>query len=264
MVEAQAEGRPSDVGAAFDAVAADYDTTWGSNPVGLLFRQTVHDRLARLFAPGARVLDLGCGTGEDALFLAARGIHVTGIDASAGMLARARAKMEARGLAPSVRLVHARLEEMPALDGPFDGACSSLGALNCVDLPEVGRRLATMLRPGARLLFAIMGPRPLPASLRRALRAAGPRRADGSVVVGGRPVEVRYWSGADVGDAFGAAFIWRPPIALGVCVPGPGDRRWVEAHPQAFGALAMVERLVRGLPGLRERGDHLLIEGARV
>ncbi len=43
-------------------------------------------------APGARVLDIGCGTGNVALACAARGAHVSAIDLDAGMLEVARAK----------------------------------------------------------------------------------------------------------------------------------------------------------------------------
>lgn len=47
---------------------------------------------------GPVVIDVGCGTGENALFLASRGHHVTGIDAAQAAIATARAKAEERGL----------------------------------------------------------------------------------------------------------------------------------------------------------------------
>ena len=50
-----------------------------------------------------RVLDVGCGTGENALFFASRGLHVTGLDASAVAIDRAQAKARTRGL--SVRFI---------------------------------------------------------------------------------------------------------------------------------------------------------------
>ena len=58
--------------------------------IGLLFRHVVQARLEALFGRGDRVLDLGCGTGEDALTLAARGVRVVGIDPSPERIARAR------------------------------------------------------------------------------------------------------------------------------------------------------------------------------
>ena len=253
----------ADVAAAFDAVAADYDRTWGTNPVGLMFRRVVQERLAASFAAGARVIDLGCGTGEDAVFLAARAVHVTGVDASPQMLARACARAEGLGLHGSIRLLHGSIEALAGLRPGWDGAFSNLGALNCADVGAVGRRLAELLRPGAPVVLAVMGPHPLPALVRRAIRGRGARRTDGDVIVGGVPVAVRYFRREPLTDAFGPGFVWKRAFALGVCTPAPADRRWVEDHPLGFAGLAMVERLLRSVPGLRNLGDHLVLEGAR-
>jgi len=53
---------------------------------------------AQFSSPGARVLDIGCGTGSLSLVLAGLGLRVSGIDLSAGMLARAQAKAAAAGV----------------------------------------------------------------------------------------------------------------------------------------------------------------------
>ncbi len=66
--------------------------------------------------PGARVLDVGTGTGSLSLLAAELGYRVTGLDLSAGMLAQARRKASERGL--DVEFVEAPATEPPA--GPFD------------------------------------------------------------------------------------------------------------------------------------------------
>jgi len=57
----------------FDSLAASYDRGFGLSPAGRLFRFRVAERVMSAAPPGARVLDIGCGTGEDAIWLAAQG-----------------------------------------------------------------------------------------------------------------------------------------------------------------------------------------------
>src|SRR5688572_12522126 len=67
--------------------------------------------------PG-RAVDLGCGTGANAVFLARHGFDVTGIDFAPAGLAKARAAAARAGV--SVRFVEADLTKLPAGLGPFD------------------------------------------------------------------------------------------------------------------------------------------------
>ena len=69
--------------------------------------------------PSRRLLDLGCGTGEHARFLAAKGFDVTGVDRSESMLTRALDQP----LPPNLRFVEADLEMLDgAVEGRFGGA----------------------------------------------------------------------------------------------------------------------------------------------
>src|SRR5450756_2345327 len=104
-----------------------------------------------LFQPGMRILDIGCGTGEDAAHFAARGVTVYATDASPAMVQVAQAR---GGFTAAV----CSAEELAQIGGTFDGAISNFGALNCVaSLPAVAGSLAGMVRPGGRVAICLLG-----------------------------------------------------------------------------------------------------------
>ena len=69
---------------------------------------------------GGDALDLACGLGQNALWLAAQGYRVTGVDISPQALVRARAEVEARGLAAFAIFVEADLDSYPLPETAFD------------------------------------------------------------------------------------------------------------------------------------------------
>jgi len=134
----------------FDSLAATYDQVWTNSIAGRLQRDAVWRYMQPLFQPGDHVLDLGCGTGEDAEHLARLGIRVSAIDASPEMVRLARS----RGIHADVR----NIEDVAALDGTFAGIISNFGALNCVrDLGSLRDSLAKLIPAKGHLAFCLMG-----------------------------------------------------------------------------------------------------------
>lgn len=249
--------------AAFDREAGRYDAGFGRSPAGLLFRRVFQERLRRAFAAGAHVLDLGCGTGEDAVALAAAGVRVYAIDPAPAMVQRARSKARALGI-PSGRLRFEQRRAEECFTGEvFDGAYSDFGALSCADLVRVGEALARALRPGAPVILSLLGRRPLPARIHGTFTGRGRERGQGQPRVAGLPVPTWYATAGEARVRLGPAFAWRGALALGVLVPGPDHDGWAGRNPQAFGLLAALEGLVRSWPLLRGLGDHVVLEGTR-
>jgi ubiquinone/menaquinone biosynthesis C-methylase UbiE len=67
---------------AFDAIAQNYDRIFTHSILGKAQRLLVHEALRGYFRSGQRVLDLNCGTGEDAIHLASTGVSVVACDVS--------------------------------------------------------------------------------------------------------------------------------------------------------------------------------------
>ncbi len=96
--------------------------------------------------PGARVLDLGCGPGDGAVWLARRGLVAVGLDYSAGMLKVAKRAGELRG-----RLLRGDAGRLPFADGAFDGVvCTNSFHHYPQHFPAL-REMRRVLKPGGVL-----------------------------------------------------------------------------------------------------------------
>ena len=252
----------------FDALAADYDRSFTASAIGQRMRAAVWRRLDTAFAPGERVLELNCGTGEDAVHLAERGVRVLATDVSPGMLAMTRAKVERAGVADRVEVAELPIQDLarrPA--GRFDGALSNFGGLNCVeDLAGAARALAVAVRPGGRALLCLMGPA-VPWEWGWYLAHGEPGKALRRLRRGGtqwRGLTVRYPSIGAVRRAFAPRFVQRRVAAIGALVPPTYAEAWAARHPRLLAALDRWERRAETIPPLPWLADHYLIELERL
>ena len=251
---------------AFDSVAADYDGPRGNNELIQRMRPALWDAVHSGARGGARLLDLGCGTGIDALEFARRGFHVVASDWSAQMVERTRARAAAAGLQSRVTAVHLGVQQLGRLDGEFAAIYSNFGSLNCApDLDAVAAECARLLGPGGRLVFSVMG-RICPWELahytvRGRLKRAGVRAAQGATAVGmnHETIWTHYYLPREFYRAFAAHFSLESYRALGLFMPPPylvdyyrRRRRWCER-------LGRLDDRLGGLPLLRDMGDHFLI-----
>jgi SAM-dependent methyltransferase len=252
--------------AAFDTVAPRFDERFGAWRSVAAQRRAVRRRLLDAFPPGARVLELGGGTGEDAAFLADAGRSVLLTDASPAMVDVARRKLAGRAAAEvcAAEAMEALAADREAAGAPpFDGAFSNFAALNCVaDLRPVARGLARMLRPGAPALLVLFGPLPpgeiVVETLRGRPRSAFRRLARGDVDarLGGRAFTVRYHRPTDVRTAFAPSFRLERTRGIGVFVPPSAAEPTISRFPRVVRALEMIDRIVE--TPLALLGDHVL------
>jgi ubiquinone biosynthesis O-methyltransferase len=130
---------------------------WRASEIGAtterLERQLILELLGNV--GGCRVLDIGCGDGDFALELAKRGAIVTGIDASAAMIAAARDRANRENA--NVAFQVAVAEHLPFPAGQFD-VVTAITVLCFVDDPNpVFREIARVLAPGGRMVIGELG-----------------------------------------------------------------------------------------------------------
>lgn len=258
----------------FDAVAPGYDRAFTETPLGRWYRSLVWERLERAFRPGDHVLELGCGTGEDAIWLAGRGVRVTATDASSEMLTIARRKAVDRGVDGDVRFsrldlnaVDEEADQLPStMNDAYDGAYSCFGPLNCVeDRRALAGALARAIRPGGRLVLVVMGPlcpwevlwhaaHLEPGAAIRRLRSGAPAR-----VGDGGTLPVWYPSIGRLEAEFAPHFDVLDRIGLGLLTPPTAMDGLVQRAPRLFNRLAVLDRRAVRLKPWLWLNDHYLL-----
>jgi len=260
------EARLLDTQRAFDSVAQDYDGPRGNNELIQRMRRTMWDAARSEFFIGSRLLDLGCGTGIDAVEFACAGYRVLATDWSPQMVERTRARAVVAGLQSRVTAVHLGVQQLDQLQGEFDGIYSNFGPLNCApDLHAVAAECARLLRPGGRLVFSVMG-RICPwelghYTLRGRFRRAGVRAARGAIAVGmnRHTIWTYYYLPREFYRAFAAHFSLDNYRALSLFMPPPYLVDYYRRRREWCERLGRLDDRLGGLPLLRDMGDHFLI-----
>jgi SAM-dependent methyltransferase len=258
----------SDTRDAFDSVAADYDGPRGNNDSIQDMRSEMWRWLESTFSAGDRLIDLGCGTGLDAVHLAQKGYRVAATDWSPLMVQRTLDRATAQEVSDRVRAINLGAHELQRLDetGTFDGAYSNLGPLNCVpDLADVARECARLLKPGGKLVFTVIGrycPWEFVHYLRLGRLARAKVRFARTVVPVGmnnHTIWTRYYTAREFYGAFSQHFALEHYRGLCVFAPPP-YLTWVrDRYPRLHARLWRLDRQISGWPMIRAMGDHFLI-----
>ena len=159
----------------FDKLADVYDSSFCNTSVGRqLRRQTWKDFDEAFATTGAKskqaapILEIGCGTGDDALHLASKHVYVLATDYSQGMLRKARKKCSSNTSIPrdcqptfkklDLRDSHYDISLKPA--HKFAGAYCNFGGLNNLSPEDIGHlahELSELIHPGGKVVLVVMG-----------------------------------------------------------------------------------------------------------
>jgi ubiquinone/menaquinone biosynthesis C-methylase UbiE len=254
-------------GLAFNTIAEQYDEMFTHSLIGRSQRGAVWEVLRQTFTSGERVLELNCGTGEDALFLARMGVSVVACDASERMIAVAARRMAAEVVGAEVQFKVVSNERIGELSDAavFDGAFSNFSGLNCVaDLFAVARQLASLIKPCGRILLCFSSRVCLWETLwylAHGELSRSVRRWKGSATasLANIALRVQYPTMTDIQNQFRPFFRLRGCKGIGVAVPPSYVEHVARKHPHALNGLVAIDRIVATWPVFRVIGDHMLL-----
>ena len=231
------------IAVAYDSLAAQYDNLVAED---FWMRRVLWAHYLHVFRPGAQLLDVACGTGLDAIFLAACGMRMTGIDISPQMIAQLTTKAHSRGLAERIDSHVGDIEALHSWPAAcFDGIISAFAGLNTVhDLRAFAADAHRLLRPQGRLIAHVLSPtnvwKQLGLYARLQWHAAWERRQrrQRTVVIAGHDIPHALLQPLDAHAHFFAPYFQLcRTYALGFLWPQPLSRWLPEALAYALGRL---------------------------
>lgn len=257
--------------AVFDRLAPGYDEFFTRSVIGRAMRDQVWERLQRAFTSGDRILELNCGTGEDALYLSRRGMSVVACDASPGMIEVAEKRRSLEACESNVEFHLLANEDLSALQtlAPFDGAFSNFSGLNCLaHLQPLAHDLGILVKPGGRVLLCLSSRVCIGEWIWFLVHGQGEkafRRVSGQAIArfDDLTISVSYPTVSQMEAAFAPWFRLETRRAIGLFVPPSYVENWMRTHRRTFSFLQNLDRAFAKWPLLRDAGDHVLLEFER-
>ncbi len=254
--------------AAFDELAVDYDVSFSDTRLGRWLRDQVWQHLERRLPQTGRIAEIGCGTGEDAIYLAQRGYHVFASDISERMLEIATAKARRAGCEKRIEFRRLSMNDLGReLRGEsFDGLYSNFGAINCAsNIEQLVFDMANVMKPGAPLTCVVMG-RFVPWEWGWYLARLDGRRAFRRLPRAGtvwRGIRIRYPTPRQLARSLGDYFDGIKASGLGVFLPPSYAAGWINRSPGVFRMLAGLERVSQRFEPLAALADHFVLQASR-
>lgn len=254
--------------AEFDKAAIEYDEIFTHSQIGSMQRNQVWKHLTSVVLPERKldILEINCGTGEDAIKLAAMGHHVIATDASNRMLDVASSK-------PGAKYIHLKQLDMKSLGqfdqfGQYDLIFSNFGGINCIDdlsISKLSMDINSLLKPGGRFIAVVMPDFCLWESFYYLMKndfERGKRRLAGSAVanVSGIPVNTWYYAPKNLYKKFKAHFKVEKIRPIGLFIPPSYLEHFFRKNVGLLKVLKTLEVVISGFSWVSGLSDHYYIQ----
>jgi SAM-dependent methyltransferase len=260
----QAEG-------AFNKAAEKYDEQFTNTAIGRLQRNRVWNYLQRNVnsTDQPRVLELNCGTGEDARWFASKGFKVVATDISSQMIEAARGKNPA-GVEFEI-CSFAQIADR-FLPGSFDIIFSNFGGLNCIPGNEIrllAEQVSLLLRPNGRFIAVVMSDDCAMEKWyfrRKKMYEQANRRKNTngvSTTIEGETFTTYYYSPEKFTQMTANVFRVNAQKAVGWAIPPSYTDPFFRTRPTLLKALTLIENTIGNMPVMARRADHFLIDLVR-
>lgn len=260
------------MGVPFDHIASSYDSSFTRTPIGQLQRRQVWNSLEKIMIElkGLDILELNCGTGEDAVLFSEKGFNIVATDVSEEMLKVTQEKVQQYSMQNKISSHYLDLDSFDdsLFEKKFDLIFSNFGGLNCINpesLKKLLDKIPAILTPEGRFVAVIMPKFCLWESLYFLLKFrfkyAFRRWTKGSVEarLQGALVKTWYFNPSQV-KAWATKFSAVSITPIGLALPPSYLQKFFTKHKRILSRLNSLEKKLNGWPLLSGMADHYLID----
>jgi SAM-dependent methyltransferase len=257
----------------FDKIAPAYDELFTNTAIGKMQRSIICKYLDESLSANHKlnILELNCGTGEDAVYFAMKGFNVVATDVSDEMLKITEEKIDKFGLSNYISTEKIDLTNPSDFnfEQKFDLVFSNFGGLNCVDkesLKNLSIVISSLLNDRGRIIFVIMPKFSLWESfyflmkikLDKIFRRASAKPLN--VNLNGGNVQTFYYSPKEIANIFGNKFKVMNIKPVGFFIPPSFLNNFFLKKKKALRTLDTFEKPVSKISFLAKFSDHFLID----
>lgn len=249
---------------AFDTYASTYDAHFTHSPIGKMQRKRVHYFLKKHLSKRESILELNCGTGQDALFFLNNKHTYLGTDVSAGMIEVAKEKNKNFNQ-HFIALNCLRVEEIEQSN--FSLIFSNFGGLNCLnksELSALSKSLKNKTSYKALLAFVIMGNNCIWENFyfKKIKSKLYKRRQtkDGVLAkIDGQEFKTYYYSPREIKELFKDEFEFLDAKPIGLFIPPSYLNYFFKARLFLLSCLYFLEKLFANFSFQSNQADHYII-----
>ncbi len=258
---------------AFDQIANNYDETFTLSKIGKAQREVVHKYLDENLPwnKSLNVLELNCGTGEDAIYLAKKGYSVLATDLSENMIIQAKRKIKEKNLEDKIKVRQLDILKIgeEQFGQKFDLIFSDFGGLNCIneaDLINFSRSVKKHLNDSGRLIFVIMTNfciwEKLYFLLKLKFEESTRRRSNSGVSanLNGGIVQTFYYSPKEIKKNFNKDFSLISQKPVGLFIPPSYLEKFFKRKIKSLNLLKKLEMAFYKYSFLSSFSDHFIID----
>ncbi len=249
---------------AFDTYAKNYDEDFTSSSIGILQRKRVYYFMKKYLDGKPDVLEINCGTGEDAKYMTGFGCTITATDISSEMIQIGREKN-----AKKVEFINCDTRHLSSFlgDRKFDFVFSNFGGLNCLAPQEINQFVGNafnLLNEKGKLIFVVMGRKCFWERFyffyKRDKRKNRRLQKEGvKTILNGEHFTTYYYSPNELYNSFKESFTLYTQKPVGLFIPPSYLNPFFKDKKIFLKVLDFMERVFGGFSFFANYADHYLI-----